>query len=248
MSEVFDADLAEVYDLVYGTRGQDFAAEAVAVAELVRTRRPAASSLLDVGCGTGEHLRTLRGLFDRVAGVDLSEAMVAVARAKLPGVRVHLGDMAELALKCRFDAVISLSTAVAYLPSAEAMRRAVARMAAHLHPGGVLVVEPWYFPERFLDGYVAADIIRGPDRTIARVSRTEKLDRAACIESHYVGAGATGIRHFSERQLFGLWTRGEYEDAFAQADCTVEYVPNAQSGRGLFVGVAGAGAAPTAAA
>ncbi|RSM47560.1 SAM-dependent methyltransferase [Actinoplanes sp. ATCC 53533] len=245
---MFGADLAEVYDLVYGTRGQDFPAEAAGVAQLIRARRPAASSLLDVGCGTGEHLRALRGLFDRVAGVDLSEAMVGVARAKLPGVDVHVGDMAELALGCRFDAVISLSTAVAYLPSVEAMCRAVARMTAHLNPAGVLVVEPWYFPERFLDGHVAADIIRGADRTISRVSRTERLDRAACVESHYVVAGAAGIRHFSERQLFGLWARGEYEDAFARAGCTVEYLPDVQSGRGLFVGIAGDGVAPAASA
>lgn len=248
MSEVFGADLAEVYDLVYGTRGQDFAAEAAGVAQLIRARCPAASSLLDVGCGTGEHLRTLRGLFDRVVGVDLSGPMVEVARAKLPGVEVRRGDMTELDVGRRFDAVISLSTAVAYLPSVEAMRQAVARMAAHLHPGGVLIVEPWYFPERFLDGHVAADIIRGAGRTITRVSRTERLGRAACIESHYVVAGADGIRHFSERQLFGLWKREEYEDAFAAADCTVDYVPAMQSGRGLFVGVAGAGAAPAASA
>ena len=236
MSEVFGPDLAEVYDLVYGHRGQDFAAEAAGVARLIRARHPGASSLLDVGCGTGEHLRALRGLFDRVAGVDLSEAMVEVARSKLPDVDVQVADMAGLALGRRFDAVISLSTAVAYLPSAEAMGRAVARMAAHLNPAGVLVVEPWYFPERFLDGHVAADVIRGDDRTISRVSRTEKLDRSACIESHYVVAGAAGIRHFSERQHFGLWAREEYESAFGRAGCTVEYLPGVQSGRGLFVG------------
>ncbi|MEU6077421.1 class I SAM-dependent methyltransferase [Micromonospora sp. NPDC047074] len=233
---MFGADLSEVYDLVYASRGQDFAAEATLVAELIRARRPDAGSLLDVGCGTGEHLRWLRGLFDRVEGVDLSAAMVAVARAKLPGVQVHVADMCRLDLGRRFDAVISLSTAVAYLPSVEAMGRAVARMAGHLHPGGVLLVEPWYFPETFLDGHIAADIIRGADRTISRVSRTERLDSAARIESHYVVAHADGIRHFREDQVFGVWAREDYLAAFHQAGCTAEYLPDVQSGRGLFVG------------
>ncbi|MFE9202421.1 class I SAM-dependent methyltransferase [Micromonospora sp. NPDC007230] len=233
---MFGAELSEVYDLVYSSRGQDFAAEAALVTELVRARRQQVASLLDVGCGTGEHLRCLRGSIDRLEGVDLSTAMVSVARAKLPGVPLHVADMCQLDLGRRFDAVISLSTAVAYLPSVEAMGQAVARMAAHLNPAGVLVVEPWYFPETFLAGHIAADIIRGADRTISRVSRTERLDRAARIDSHYVIAHADGIRHFSESQVFGVWTRAEYQAAFQRAGCTVEYLPQVQSGRGLFVG------------
>ncbi|RKR86884.1 N-dimethyltransferase [Micromonospora pisi] len=236
---MFGTELADVYDLVYGARGQDFAAEAKLVAGLVRARRPHADSLLDVGCGTGEHLRWLRGLIGHVEGVDLSAAMVSVARAKLPGVGVHVADMCRFDLGRRFDAVISLSTAVAYLPSAEAMGAAVARMVGHLRPGGVLIVEPWYFPENFLDGHIAADIIRGQSRTISRVSRTERLECAARIESHYVVAQRDGIQHFSEVQDFGLWSRDQYLDAFRRAGCAADYLPDVQSGRGLFVAQAG---------
>lgn len=232
---MFGTELAEVYDLVYRERGQDFAAEAELVTELVRDRAPGAATLLDVGCGTGEHLVTLAERFHHVEGIDLAEPMVAVARAKLPDVTVHVADMTDFDLGRTYDAVISLSTAVAYLPSADAMAIALNNMVSHLAPGGVLVVEPWYFPERYLDGHIAADIVRGAGRTISRVSRSRARDGATHIESHWVVADAAAIRHFTETHVFGLWTRGQYDAAFAAAGCTTEYVPGVQAGRGLFV-------------
>ncbi|SEF66674.1 Methyltransferase domain-containing protein [Thermomonospora echinospora] len=233
---MFDADLAEVYDLVYRGRGQDFRAEAELVTRVVRTRRPGAVSLLDVGCGTGEHLSALRACFDHVEGLDRSESMIAVARAKLPGVRVHAGDMCDFDLGRRYDAVISLSSAVAYLPSAQAMRTAVARMAAHLVPGGVLVVEPWYFPEAYVEGHIAGDVLRENGRTVSRVSRAERDGEFVRVDSHYLVADRQSIRHFTERQTFGLWRRELYERALRDAGCSTEYIEGVQSRRGLFIG------------
>jgi SAM-dependent methyltransferase len=232
---MFGTELAEIYDLVYRERGQDFDAEAELVAGLVRDRRPDATSLLDVGCGTGEHLKALHGMFDHVAGIDLSAPMVAIAVDKLPSVDIRIADMCAFDLGRTYDAVISLSTAVAYLPSADAMAVAINRMVSHLAPDGVLVVEPWYFPENYLDGYVAADIVRGRDRTISRVSLSRARDGATHIESHWAVADHASIRHFTETHVFGLWTRAQYEEAFRDAGCTAEYVGGVQAGRGLFV-------------
>jgi hypothetical protein len=162
--------------------------------------------------------------------------MVSVAREKLPGIDIHLGDMRDFDLGRTFDAVISLSTAVAYLPSVADLGTALRRMERHLAPDGVLVVEPWYFPERFLDGYLAGDVLRNGERTVARVSRTTGRTGAATIESHYLVADQAGIRYFTETQVFGLWTREQYLSAFAAAGCVATYVEGVQSSRGLFVG------------
>src|SRR5882724_6448932 len=106
MDEAYGHRLAEIYDMVYTAgRGKDYAAEAAALAELIRARHPRAASVLDVACGTGEHLKYLRPFFADVEGVELAEPMRAKAIEKLPDVVVHAGDMRDFALGRIFDVV-----------------------------------------------------------------------------------------------------------------------------------------------
>jgi SAM-dependent methyltransferase len=231
--------LSHVYDLIYRGRGKPYRTEAVTVHDAVRARRPDARSLLDVACGTGEHLAVLRTMFPDVAGVDISPDMCALARAKLAGVPVHLGDMARFDLGRRFDAVCCLYSAVGYLSSADELDAAIDRMARHLSPGGVLLVEPWWFPDRFIDGHIGEDVIRHRHGTVARVSHSVRIGDVTRQETHYVVADGSGIRHFAHVQRLRLFAPADYLAAFRRARCTVEYLPDAMpSGRGLFVGTA----------
>jgi SAM-dependent methyltransferase len=50
----------------------------------------------DVGCGSGRITGYLRGLGVEVFGVDLSPAMIEVARHEHPGVRFEVGSMTDL--------------------------------------------------------------------------------------------------------------------------------------------------------
>ncbi|SDJ22153.1 class I SAM-dependent methyltransferase [Nonomuraea jiangxiensis] len=234
---MFEQDVADVYDLVYRSRGKDFEAEAAEVAELVRSRKPDAESLLDVGCGTGEHLLYLRKIFGHVEGLELAEAMRVIACRKLASVTVHAGDMRTFELGRRFDCVSAMFTAIGYVGSVAEMQAAIARMAAHLNPGGVLVIDPWWFPETFLDGYIGSEIAQDGERTVARVGRSTRHDRTSRLEIHYIVADIGGIRHFTDTQALTLFTREEYLAGFDRADCDAEYVTSAHSGRGLFVGV-----------
>ena len=66
---------AEEYDLIYQNLPYD--EQARLVAEAIRARRPAAQTLLEVGCGTGQFHSRLRESFD-VEGVDLYDLMAKV--------------------------------------------------------------------------------------------------------------------------------------------------------------------------
>src|SRR5262245_54305782 len=107
---MYDERVAEIYDLIYGVR-KDYPAEAVELTAIIRERAPLARSLLDVACGTGEHLRFLREHFDTAEGLELAAPMRAVAAAKLPEVTVHAGDMRDFQLGRTFDAVVCLFSA-----------------------------------------------------------------------------------------------------------------------------------------
>ncbi|MFD0904808.1 class I SAM-dependent methyltransferase [Actinomadura sediminis] len=238
---MYDGELADIYDLVYRARGKDHAAEAADVAALVRERRPGARSLLDVACGTGAHLRHFAALFDRAEGLELSDDMIAVARRRLPGVPLARGDMRDFDLGRTFDAVTCMFSSIGHMADTAELDRAVTRMARHLEPGGVLVIEPWWFPETFLPGYVAADVARDDDgRTVARVSHSVREGTATRMEVQYlVAAPHAPIRHLTDTLHITLFERDDYTAALRRAGCEPAYVEGGPSGRGLFVGVRG---------
>lgn len=234
-----------LYEAVYRGRGKDYAADAAAVAAVIRERCPDAVSLLDAACGTGAHLRHLVTEFTDVEGLDLAPSMLAEARARLPGVRFHRADMAHFRLDRTFSAVTCLFSSIGYLPTTAALESAVACFARHLDPGGVLVVEPWCFPERFTPHQVMSDLATVDGTTIARVSHATLIreGRACRIEAHYlVAAGGTDVRHFTDVHDLSLFRREEYEAAFTRAGCAVEYLPSPDGrGVGLFAGIRTAG-------
>lgn len=233
---MFGAELADVYELIYSSRGKDWAAEATATARLIRSRSSGARSLLDVACGTGTHLETFGALFEHTEGLELSEPMLNLAVRRLPGVPLQMGDMRDFDLSRTFDAVVCMFTAIGYLPTLPDMRRAVQSMARHLEPGGVLVVEPWWFPDDFLDGYVAGDLGSDEERTVARISHSTRQGRTTRMEVRFLVGDAEGITEFTEVDLLTLFTLEEYLAAFADAGCPAEYLKTEWSARGIFVG------------
>ncbi|MFI5621369.1 class I SAM-dependent methyltransferase [Streptomyces sp. NPDC051567] len=239
----YGPDHAGIYDLVFRSRGKDFAAETEALTQLIRSRFPGAGSLLDVACGTGAHLEAFGGHFARTEGLEYAEAMRQAALERLPEVPVHAGDMRRFALEGGFDAVTCLGNSVACVESAAELDEAIGCMARHLVPGGVLVVEPWWFPDNFIDGYVGGHVAREEGRVVARVTRATRVGDRTRHEVRFVVADSEGMREFSDVLMVGLFTRAAYEEAFERAGCTVEFVPplSLADGRpnspGLFVGI-----------
>ena len=96
------------------------------------------ASILDLGCGTGDPI--LRYLVERgyeVVGVDASAAMIAIARARFPNTAFMVGDMRDLQLGRRFDAIVAWHSL--FHLSANDQRALFATLARHLRPGGILM-------------------------------------------------------------------------------------------------------------
>ncbi len=93
--------------------------------------------VLDASCGTGRHTAYLAAAGRPVVGVDASEAMLARARAKLPGVDVRRGELTALPFDDgTFDGAVC-ALALSHLPD---IAPAIAELGRVLRPGGRLVV------------------------------------------------------------------------------------------------------------
>jgi len=232
------SETAEVYDLLYEAAGKDYAAEAEDLHRLIQARRPGAATLLDVACGTGAHLARMRRWYD-VAGADIEPAMVAEARRRNPGVDVVETDMRALALGRRFDAITCLFSSVAYGDDLDA---AVAALASHLTPGGVLVLDGWIRPGDWLDPSPTQVLsARSPDGTLAacRLGHSTRDGRHTHLDLQYL-IGRTGqpTVHVVEHHELTLFTDDEYRAAFTRAGLTVEIVPGPFVERDRYAGVA----------
>jgi SAM-dependent methyltransferase len=222
------------YDRIYAWK--DYRTEAETVHGLIQRLNPWARSLLDVACGTGRHLEYLRSNY-RAEGVDLDDELLKVAGARLPGVTLHRGDMRTFDLGREFDAVTCLFSSIGYARTEEGLNQTVANLTRHVGAKGILVIEPWFFPEQYEWGKVHASFVDDPDLKIARVNTSGPHGNVSMLEFHYVVGTPDGVESFTERHEVGLFTHEAYVDAFFRAGMEVHHDAEGLMGRGLYVGM-----------
>jgi predicted TPR repeat methyltransferase len=110
------------------------------VADTVVARKPAAGSVLDVGCGTGLVGAALRerGFTGRILGLDISEASLAIARERAAYDSLEHADLQQpLPVEDdSVDAVVCVGV-MTYLPDVEAVWREFARVT---RPDGLVAL------------------------------------------------------------------------------------------------------------
>lgn len=95
-------------------------------------------TLLHLGCGAGINDYTFKKHF-KVTGVDISNEMLKIARKLNPEVKYIHGDMREIRLKLRFDAV-AIPDSIGYMTTEKDLRRAINTAYRHLNTGGIILI------------------------------------------------------------------------------------------------------------
>jgi len=132
IAEVYDAIMA---DVEYGD-WFDFL-----VSQADQRGRPAHGRLLDLGCGTGNATRPAHERGFTVDGLDLSGAMLDVARSKLPDVTFFEADVCTFDLPHRYGLIYSVFDALNNLLDDAAFLAMARRVRAHLMEGGVFAFD-----------------------------------------------------------------------------------------------------------
>ena len=110
--------------------------EALIGASEIRT----GSRVLDVGCGSGEFLRTLGERGAVAAGIDPAPGMVARARTLAPLADIKIGEAERLPWP---DATFDVVTAINALQFADDTINALTEFARVLAPGGCVAIANW---------------------------------------------------------------------------------------------------------
>ena len=220
---------ARYYDVIYS--GKDYAAEAWELVSIIRGEAPDAKTILDTACGTAEHDKYLSQIF-HVDGIDLQPESLEVAREKNPAGTYTVADMSDFDLGRTYDAVLCLFSSIGYLTEPEKVVSALKCFNAHLAPGGVVLIEPWFTPEQWISGTQHMQIVDLPDLKICRMNLSEVDGRLSKVHFHYLIGTPEGVRHVEEDHNLTLYTRGEMMSFFDAAGLAVKF---REIRRGMYV-------------
>jgi len=139
---------ARYYNLLY--KDKDYEGEVNYVDRLIkRFTDKRNTTLLDIGCGTGNHDILFAKKGYRVVGIDRAGEMIAIARNRMvAGDRVEfcVSDISELILHRKFDIAISLFHVMSYLTTNELFIKSLRNISKHLKKGSLFVFDFWYGP------------------------------------------------------------------------------------------------------
>jgi SAM-dependent methyltransferase len=143
--------------------------------EIIASAVPGGASILELGAGVGRITHPLLAFGYRVTAVDNSADMLAEIR----GAETHLGDIEDLALGRRFDAVL-LCSCLIHAPGVETRRALLDTCRRHLAAGGMVLIQ------RYPENWPGEEIKPGFNHTRdgEQVHMTVGYETALCRWTH----------------------------------------------------------------
>lgn len=133
---MYSATFAHYYDQLMG----DYSSITNTTIQLVREYLPTNSSLLELGCGTGNMLVALADTY-KVSALDNSPEMLKIAKKKVPSVKFYHGDMATFQHKVTYDGILCIFDTINHLTSFSQWEQLFATTAKHLNASGVFIFD-----------------------------------------------------------------------------------------------------------
>ncbi len=225
---------AELYDLIYDYK--DYEAEAREITALLQRQGvPEGSRVLEAACGTGRFLHALKPSF-AVAGFDLNEGVLAIARQRLPGVPLWQADMASFSVDSPYDALLCLFSSVGYLQTEEALVAAARCFHAALRPGGTLFIQPWLEPRAYEPGTPHMQTYDSPDIKVVRCSNNSLDDQLSVIHFHWlVSRRGQQVEHMEEIHHLRLTPAEQMLDLLDAAGFEARFHEGAEGSRGSYL-------------
>jgi SAM-dependent methyltransferase len=162
-----------------------------------------AGRALELAIGTGRVALPLceRGL--TVAGIELSEAMVNVLRAKPGGNRIDttIGDMASATAPGEFDLVYVVYNSISNLLTQAEQVACFRNAARHLRPGGRFVIELWVPDLRRLPPGAIAQPFHVSDQR-ASLDTYDVVHQRVVSHHYWVEEGNAGLCRSTHRYIW----------------------------------------------
>ncbi|MFX0092252.1 MAG: class I SAM-dependent DNA methyltransferase [Candidatus Hodarchaeota archaeon] len=229
-------DLAAYYDELY-VKSDQYQREVVQIDRFVSTyKQNEGNKLLDIACGTGGHLTYLQDRY-QVAGLDLSQDMLLIARKKFPTIPFYLENMINFSLDQHFDIIICMYGSIGFVKTFVNLKQTMNTIVNHLNPGGIIIIVPWSTTETFQERIVT-DVVNLPHIRIARMENVkQKTTNLVEVTIHHLIDQNRQVKHHTQTVEVGLFSQKEYTSAFQEAKIQlVEFYQGREISMSAFVG------------
>jgi len=185
-------EYASYYEALY--QDKDYATEVEYIQSLIKEFGPSSKTILELGCGTGEHALLLGVAGYDVCGIDRSPQMIQFAEARRESVapeiaerfRFRQSDAREFDEGDPRDVVLALFHVLSYQTENSDVEAVFTTAAKHLKPGGLFVFDCWYGPAVLtLKPSVTTKHVSTDEFSLVRIAEPKMVPRANVVEVHY---------------------------------------------------------------
>lgn len=133
------------YDLLY--KDKNYFKEAEYIDKLLKNENKSINTILNMGCGTGNHDAELSKFGYTIHGIDFSQEMISEAKRKeCKELSFEVADIRNYKIKEKYDAVTSLFHVISYQNTNEDLIYAFKTAYNSLNENGVFIFDCWYGP------------------------------------------------------------------------------------------------------
>lgn len=229
---------ANLYDLLYSSK--NYKKETIIIDRHISTyKRTQGKRLLDVGCGSGTHIKYLQHKYE-CEGLDISPELLKIAKKQTKNARFYEGRMTNFKINKKYDVLICLFGVIGYVNSNIQFTKTLANFYNHLNPGGIVIIEPWFSKEDqgfkvdvpFMTTYEEANL------KISRISIAKVKGDFSLIDTHYL-LGNSCIQYFNEKEKLMLISHSKFTETMDKIGFKTNFLKKglSQDDRGLYIGV-----------
>ena len=174
---------SEFYDLINSDK--DYRLETQYIVDMLRGLDINSGDIIEFGSGTGKHAGLLSTFGYQIRGIELSQAMIAMAN-KSEGVSFTQGDISTVSLGYKADLVLSLFHVMSYQIENRTFSEAVRNAGRHLKDTKHFIFDFWYSPA-VLKQKPSVRIKRAQNDywDLLRIAEPEIVSTKNCVNVHY---------------------------------------------------------------